>query len=69
MNALPLHLRVRVEPRLELEDGLEVILEVADDLHDAVDVVEAVPVPEQGCQKVYTVAYKVDTGKYTRYGL
>ena len=52
---------MRVEPRLELEDSLEVILEVAYDLNDAVDVVEAVPVPEQGC---HTVSDKIDTRKW-----
>ena len=52
---------MRVKPWFELEDGLEVILEVADDFHDAVDVVEAVPVPEQGC---HTVSDKIDTRKW-----
>ena len=52
---------MRVKPWFELEDGLEVILEVTDDLHDAVNVVEAVPVPEQGC---HTVSDKIDTRKW-----
>ena len=39
---------MRVKPWLKFEDSLEVVREVADDLDDAVYVIQAVPVSEQG---------------------